>query len=57
MKKKGFLKRNGSSGQVVVEFAAMLVIAVILGLALLALGGGIAEDGDRKVEIVRFDVP
>lgn len=45
------------SGQVLVEYAVMLVIAALLGWGLLVLCRSISYESDEMVELVSEDVP
>lgn len=49
--------KHGESGQVILEFVVMLVIAVVLALALLSFAGIVSDEGERMIRLVRFTVP
>ena len=49
--------RRADSGQVLVEYAVMLIIAALLGWGLLVLCRSISYEGDEMVELVSSDVP
>ncbi len=51
------IKKRTDSGQVLVEYAVMLVIAALLGWGLLVLCRSISYEGDEMVELVSSDVP
>ncbi len=50
-------KRRTTSGQVMTEFAAMLVLAAILALAVISLAYAVTAKGERMTRVVRFSVP
>ena len=45
------------SGQVLTEYVLMLVIAVLLGVGLLALCRTISDKSDENIELISGDVP
>lgn len=50
-------KKRGNSGQVLVEYAVMLVIAALLGWGLLVLCRSVSYESDEMIELVSGDVP
>lgn len=50
-------KYRHESGQVLAEYAVMLVIAVLLGWGLLVLCRTISDKNDETVELVSGNVP
>ena len=50
-------KKRGNSGQVLVEYAVMLVIAALLGWGLLVLCRSVSYESDEMIELVSEDVP
>lgn len=45
------------SGQAVTEYVIVLAMMVLLVVALLALFGGVAQNGRRMVDLVSFELP
>ena len=61
-KQNGKMKRSlrqtrRDSGQVMVEFIIMLVLATLLATAVLFLFGSVADNGERMSERVCYNVP
>lgn len=49
--------KRADSGQVLVEYAVMLIIAAVLGWGLLVLCRSMSYEADEMVELVSSDVP
>ena len=50
-------KTRRDSGQAMVEFIIMLVLATVLAAAVLLLCGSVADNGERMSERVCYNVP
>ena len=55
MRISGKVRRE--SGQAMVEFIIMLVLATVLALAVLLLCGSVADNGERMSDRVCYNVP
>ena len=53
----GSTAENAVSGQVLVEYVIMLVLAVLLALAFVTLANGLSAGGRRLTDLVGYDVP
>ena len=55
--KRSLRKTRRDSGQVMVEFIIMLVLATLLATAVLFLFGSVSDNGERMSERVCYNVP